>query len=196
MQTIVLALIARAIFWRLGFDQSSIQGRNGGIFFIVVNQSFSGVFGVLQSFPVEKPIFLREHASGNYAVSSYYFAKMFSDFPFQVLFPVLFCIIAFWMMQLHDEFWRFAAFTGVVVLTSNAAMSMGYAVSAIVPSVGIALALGPVILLPMLLTGKVKSLKILFSQSKILSLSFSTAGGFFINTEQIPSWLTWLEHGM
>lgn len=154
MQTVILALVAGAIFWRLGFDQSSIQGRNGAIFFIIVNQSFSGVFGVLQSFPLEKPIFLREHASGNYAVSSYYFAKMVSDLPFQVFFPVLFCVIAFWMMQLHDDFWRFAAITGIVVLTANAAMSMGYAVSAAVSSVGVALALGPTILLPMLLTGK------------------------------------------
>eukprot|EP01138_Halocafeteria_seosinensis_P009897 gb/GECG01010109.1/.p1 GENE.gb/GECG01010109.1/~~gb/GECG01010109.1/.p1 ORF type:complete len:691 (+),score=85.30 gb/GECG01010109.1/:1-2073(+) len=170
MQTIILALIAGAIFYQLGFDQSSIQGRNGAIFFIIINQSFSGIFGVLQTFPLERPIFLREHANGTYSVSSYYFAKLISDLPFQVLFPTIFCSLVFWMMELGTEFWRFAAFTGVVVLTANTAMSLGYFLSAAVPSVDVALALGPVALLPMLLTG-----------------------GLLINTEAIPDWLVWVE---
>eukprot|EP01138_Halocafeteria_seosinensis_P009589 gb/GECG01009799.1/.p1 GENE.gb/GECG01009799.1/~~gb/GECG01009799.1/.p1 ORF type:complete len:671 (+),score=86.86 gb/GECG01009799.1/:1-2013(+) len=169
-QTIILGLLSGAIFFRLGYDQESIRGRNGATFFIMINQAMLGLFGVLQTFPLEKPIFLREHSASSYSVLSYYIAKMVADVPFQVAFPFLFSCITFWMMELGNEFATFAAFTGIVVLTTNAAMSLGYLISASVPNVSVGLAVGPVVMLPLLLTG-----------------------GFFTTAAAIPDWLIWIE---
>lgn len=54
---------------------------------------------------------------------------------------------------IRDEFDVFLAFCGVVVLVSNVSLSLGYAISSAVPSVQVALALGPMLLLPFLLFG-------------------------------------------
>lgn len=52
----------------------------------------------LQTFPLEKPIFQREHENGNYSVGSYYLSKVFSSIPSQIFFPVLFIAIAYWIV--------------------------------------------------------------------------------------------------
>jgi len=46
---------------------------------MVANQSFSNMFAVLNSFPAELPIFIREHQNGMYMVLPYYLSKIFID---------------------------------------------------------------------------------------------------------------------
>jgi len=168
-QTLVIALIAGLIFLRLSNNQQGVQDRNGAVFFILINQSMSSVFGVLQSFPLEKPVLRRELESGSYRSDTWYLSRSVSEVSFQFIFPILFCSIAYWMMGLRDDFGTFLAFTGIVLLAANTAFSLGYMISALAPSVEIALALGPVTILPLFL--------------------FS---GFFINTASIPVYFIWL----
>lgn len=47
MQSLILGLIVGLIYLRLDDNQKSIQNKSGAVFFILINQSFSGVFGVL-----------------------------------------------------------------------------------------------------------------------------------------------------
>jgi len=129
----------------------------------------SSVFGVLQSFPLEKPVLQRELESGSYRSDTWYMSRSLSEVSFQFIFPIIFCSITFWMMGLRDDFGVFLTFTGIILLATNAALSYGYMISALAPSVEVALAIGPVTIMPMFL--------------------FS---GFFINTESIPVFLIWL----
>lgn len=164
-----LSTPAGLIFLRLSNNQQGVQDRNGAIFFILINQSMSSVFGVLQSFPLEKPVLRRELEAGSYRSDTWYLSRSVSEVSFQFIFPIIFCSIAYWMMGIRDDFGTFLAFTGIVLLASNTAFSLGYMISALAPSVEIALALGPVTILPLFL--------------------FS---GFFINTESIPVYFIWL----
>jgi ABC-type multidrug transport system ATPase subunit len=52
-QTVFLGGIMSAIYWRIGNSQVNVQDKNGAMFMITVNQSMMGLFGVLQTFPVE-----------------------------------------------------------------------------------------------------------------------------------------------
>ena len=41
-------------------DQDGVQNINGVLFLVITNSSFANLFPVLQSFPLELPIFLRQ----------------------------------------------------------------------------------------------------------------------------------------
>jgi hypothetical protein len=62
------ALIMSAVFSNIGSGQKSIQDKQGVLFFAAVNQVFGSVVGVVQAFPLEKPIVQRERASKSYRV--------------------------------------------------------------------------------------------------------------------------------
>ena len=46
-------------FLKFKLDQDGVQNINGVLFLIITNSSFANLFPVLQSFPLEMPIFLR-----------------------------------------------------------------------------------------------------------------------------------------
>ena len=115
---------------------------------MILNQSMSGVFGVLFTFTGELPIFLREYKSGLYGVFPYYLARTGSELPYQLLFPFVFVTIAYWMIGLRDEGGSYISFTLAILLTANSAMSLGYLLGSAAPTIGVALALGAPILLP------------------------------------------------
>ncbi len=75
------------------------------------------------------------------------------------------------MIGISDSATDWLAFTGIILLASNTAISMGYLISTAVPSVDVALAVAPVVILPFLLFG-----------------------GLFVNTASIPDWLAWAEY--
>jgi ABC-2 type transporter len=72
--TVFPAVLMGLIFLGLTNNQRSIQGKIGGLFFCIMNQSMISLFGVLQSFPVERAMFIREVQNGYYRyVTVYWF---------------------------------------------------------------------------------------------------------------------------
>ena len=61
------------------FNDSGVQNINGVIFLILTNMTFGNLFPVLNSFPKEIPIFLRENKNGMYRALNYYLAKFFNE---------------------------------------------------------------------------------------------------------------------
>lgn len=61
---------------------------------------------------------------------------------FQVFFPCLFGTLVYWIMGLAPELLRYLTFLLVLVLTANAACSMGYAISTLTGHDALAFALG------------------------------------------------------
>jgi len=61
--SIFFGLILGALYSETGYDQKSIQDRVGILFFFTINQTFSNMFGVLNSFTAEKVVVERERAS-------------------------------------------------------------------------------------------------------------------------------------
>ncbi|WAQ93831.1 WHITE-like protein [Mya arenaria] len=65
-QTLMLGLILGVIYLQLDINQEGVMNINGVLFLMLTNMTFSNVFGVLKSFPLEMPIFLREYGIGLY----------------------------------------------------------------------------------------------------------------------------------
>lgn len=141
-QSLVLSVIAGLIYADTELNQQGIQNLSGAMFFILINQSFSGVFGVLQTFPLELPVFYREHKAGLYRTDTYYLAKTVADLPFQVIFTIIFCSIAYFLVGFSATLSQFLIFTGTIVLCANTAFSLGYCISCAASNVGVALAVG------------------------------------------------------
>jgi len=164
------AIICGLIFLHLNNDQRGVQAKIGGMFFFSVNQCMMSLMGVTSVFPLERPLFLRETQNGYYRVSTYYLSKTFSDLPFQIIFPVIFCTIVYWMMDLRPSATVFFEMMFTVVLGANVAVAMGWFIACIAPSPAVAGALGPVAIFPLMMLC-----------------------GFFTNTSSIPIGIRWLE---
>lgn len=90
IQTILIAFLFAIVFIRIGNDQSSIIRRNPALFFCVINQGIFGSIMVINSFPIERELSLRERAAGTYCSSAYFIGKTLADILFQIPIPIIF----------------------------------------------------------------------------------------------------------
>lgn len=170
-QTVVIALVLGLIYLRLSVNQEGVMNINGVLFLLLMNMTFSNVFGVLNSFPLETPIFMREYGVGLYRVDVYFLCKTLAELPFFIVIPIIFSAITYWMVGLYSSFSAFLIFTAIMLLVSNIAVSFGYIVSTAVNAVNTALALAPPLMIPLIMFG-----------------------GFFLNADSIPVYFIWLEY--
>jgi ABC-type multidrug transport system ATPase subunit len=92
---IFFGLIIGGIYSNIGHSQESIQNRRGCLFFIMINQNFGSVTGVLNSFPKEKVIVDRERAGRAYNTLSYFVAKVLVEMPVNLIPVVVYDCIAY-----------------------------------------------------------------------------------------------------
>jgi len=90
IQTIIMAVLIGTVFLHIGNTQSSIVRREPVIFFCAVNQGVFGALMLINSFPVERALTLRERASGTYFASAYFTAKIIADTLVQLPVPIIF----------------------------------------------------------------------------------------------------------
>ena len=159
------------VYFQIPNTYSRIQNVSGLIFLSIISQSMGNVFGVLNSFPSQLPVFYKEHFSGMYRTWAYFLSKTFAELPFFVFFPLVFAIPVYFMVGLTVEAGRFFFFYFVLTLAGNAALSLGYFASAVSPSVSIGLAVGPLFMFP-----------------------FIIFGGLFAQTGSLGPWLSWIEY--
>lgn len=79
MQNTFIGIMFGLIFLQTSLDQDGVQNINSVLILLLMNASFSNMFVVLNSFPAEMPIFLREHGNGMYRVINYYLSKFIID---------------------------------------------------------------------------------------------------------------------
>ena len=86
---------------------------------------------MINSFPGERALALRERAAGTYHASSYTLAKMTAETVVQLPLPIIFSCIVYFLIGLRDDAHHFFVFMGFKVLTSLAATSLALLVSAV-----------------------------------------------------------------
>ncbi len=145
--------------------QESIPGI---LFFITINQSFGGAFGVIFQFPLERSIVTRERAANMYRTSSYFLSKAVTDMLKGFLFELLFGLIVYWMVGLRETPGAFFQFVLALFLMSTFAESLALCIA--------------------VLTGDAQATSSLVPVVIVLCLLF---GGFFISSTSLPSWLSW-----
>ena len=93
LQTVIMAVLIGTVFLKIGDTQTSILRREPVIFFCIINQGVFGALTVINAFPVERTLTLRERASGTYFASAYFVAKALSDLLVQLPVPIIFVCI-------------------------------------------------------------------------------------------------------
>jgi ATP-binding cassette subfamily G (WHITE) protein 2 len=105
------ALFCVILFYDVKGDVAGVQNRNGALFFIVMSMSFNAIQTVILIFPDERPIFLREANNNMYAVSSYFWAKIFSELPSSIMTPTVFGSIVYFLIGFNTtEPYKFPLF--------------------------------------------------------------------------------------
>ncbi|KAF0691809.1 Aste57867_17023 [Aphanomyces stellatus] len=168
--SLFIAVVVGLIYLQLDVSQTGVQSFTGVIFFIVVNQFFSSINPEFLTVPLELPILRREYRGGLYHIWVWYAAKNISELGFQLFFPMVFVLPLYFMVGFAANwvlFWSFYLFT---VLVCSAAVGLGYLVSCIARSPELAPVLGIVVILPFLIFG-----------------------GLFINSNNTPAYLSWVE---
>jgi hypothetical protein len=90
IQTIIMAVLVGCVFLQIGTTQSSTLRRSAALFFCAINQGIFGALMVINSFPAERALSLRERASGTYCASAYFTAKIVADTLVQAPVPIIF----------------------------------------------------------------------------------------------------------
>jgi ABC-type multidrug transport system ATPase subunit len=168
-QTIIMAILISTVFLQIGTSQSSIVRRQPVLFFVCINQGMFGALGVINSFPAERALMLRERASGTYYASAYFAAKTTVDTLLSLPIPILFSTIVYWLTGFQPTGAKFIIFTIFMILCSLSATSLALMISALCKTTDLS-----VTILPMVLE------------------CARLFGGFFLSPTNLPGGFKWL----
>ena len=171
IQTMVISILFGLIYFQLELSQKAVQNINGVLFLCLTNNSFSSLVVVLNTFPAEIPLFIREHQNRMYRLISYYMSKVIIEVPMFIVLPFFFMLIVYWMANIGQSIQGFLICTGIIILSAQAAVSFGNFLSATAPSTNVAIALAGPILVPLMI--------------------FS---GFLINFDDVPVYFLFLRY--
>lgn len=171
IQTIFTALLTSFVNFQIPDNQRVVQNKSGAIFFVIMNQTMPNCMMILNKLPELRAIAIRESESGAYHMSALFASVMSADFPKQVIFPIVFICISYFIIGFNANAGSFFLTAMFLLLQVFAGCSLSYCISAAVSSVAVATALVPIILVP-----------------------FQLFSGFSLNFNDIPIGFKWLEY--
>jgi energy-coupling factor transporter ATP-binding protein EcfA2 len=140
----------------------------GALVQIAISSMFSSTQPTLLSFPIERPIFIREYFTGTYKLFPYFISKLIIELPITFLLSLSTILIRYWLMDLKGNF-IFLVF--IIWLLGLVSSSISLFLGSITKNIKVALELSPIIFVP----------QIMFT-------------GFFIKINQIPICLRWVQY--
>jgi len=147
VQTVASSLLIGLIFLQIERNMSGLQPRLFSSFLLVF-----ALLGVVNAFPAERAVFLRETQDKLYHPTAFYLAKVLVDTVMQCFFPILVVAISYPLIGLNGESAdRVLWFYAIMAVSSNCGAAVGFMVSAAVPSVNLALSIAPGLVMPQLL---------------------------------------------
>lgn len=170
--TIFLNVLFGMIFFNAGGrDRASSTNLNshfGALTMVTISSMFGTAQPVILSFPLERPIFLREYSTGTYSPMAYFLSKAVVELPLAYAQALVQYLIIYFLLDLQGGFFSLvAAAWALGVASSSVAVLLGCSAA----DVRTAAEITPVAFVPQLLFA-----------------------GFFVRISQIPSWLRWPQY--
>ncbi|XP_022742221.1 ABC transporter G family member 22-like [Durio zibethinus] len=169
-QVLSTAIILGLLWWQS--DSKSTRGRQdqaGLLFFIAVFWGFFPVFTAIFTFPQERAMLIKERAADMYRLSAYFLARTTSDLPLDLILPVLFLLVVYFMAGLRLSAAPFFFSMLIVFLCIVAAQGLG-------------LAIGATLL----------DLKRATTLASVTVMTFMLAGGYFV--KKVPVFISWIRY--
>lgn len=152
--------------------QKVISESVGNEFGALVGLSIAAFFGASQplllSFPLERPVFLREYSSNMYSVVSYFLSKTIVELLVTFIQNLLLFLITYWALNLRANFFELLFATWTMAISAS---SMALWLGCVVSSASTAIQLQPAMAVP----------QILFS-------------GLFLKSNQLKVYLRWIQY--
>jgi len=156
----------------MSFKDGGVQAALGNEFGALVGLSIGAFFGASQplilSFPLERPVFLREYSSNMYSVIAYFMSKTIVEMITSLVQNIVYFGILYWVLGFRASYFELVVATWLLAL---AAGSLALFVGCAVTSANSAIQLAPLITVP----------QILFS-------------GLFLKSSQLPVYLRWVQY--
>ncbi|KAJ0667681.1 putative ABC-2 type transporter [Helianthus annuus] len=170
MQIIATAVILGLLWWRSDVHSpKDMQNQAGLLFFIAVFWAFFPVFTAIFTFPQERAMLKKERAADLYKLSAYFIARTTSDIPLDLILPLIFLLIVYFMAGLLLTAQVFFLTMLIVFLCIVAAQGLGLAIGAAVMDLNKATTMAYVVV-----------------------MAFMLAGGFFV--KDVPVFISWLSY--
>ncbi|XP_069956323.1 protein scarlet-like [Cherax quadricarinatus] len=169
--TRLMAVLIGVCYTNVTLNQAGVQDIEGVLFIFITENTFPSVYGVLNIFPQELPLFLREYKNGMYSSHAYYISKMLAMIPGFVIDPVIFVTVCYWLVGLQHCVYQFFMTVLIVIFTANTASACGVMFSAMFDSIPYIM----VILIP-------------FDMMLLIS------GGLFIDLASMPWYISWVKY--
>ena len=173
--TLFINLIVGFVFKGVGettFQNWGTENGTANHFGALAQLAIGGMFGLSQplllSFPLERPVFLREYATGTYDSIPYFISKLLIEIPMTIVQSTVIYVVTYWLMELNGNFAFLVLATSLLGLVAS---STAIIIGSVSSNPQMAIQLSPLLFVP----------QILFS-------------GFFISTTFIPSYLRWAQY--
>ncbi|XP_054798832.1 ABC transporter G family member 22-like [Prosopis cineraria] len=169
-QVISTAIIVGLLWWHSGASSSrSLHDQAGLLFFLSVFWGFYPLFSAIFMFPQERAMLVKERSIDMYKLSAYFLAKNTSDVPMELLMPLVFMVIVYFMVGLKLQFSAFFLTILTIFVSVLAAQGLGQTISAAFLDVKKATTLASIVVMTFMLTG-----------------------GFF--SQQVPRFMSWVRY--
>ncbi|XP_028777514.1 ABC transporter G family member 22 isoform X1 [Neltuma alba] len=169
-QVLSTAVILGLLWWQSDANNpKGLQDQAGLLFFIAVFWGFFPVFTAIFTFPQERAMLAKERAVDMYRLSAYFVARTTSDVPLDLILPVLFLLVVYFMagLRLSAESFFYSILT--VFLCIVAAQGLGLAIGA-----------------------TLMDLKKATTLASVTVMTFMLAGGFFV--KEVPKFISWIRY--
>lgn len=171
-QAIMMGFIVDILFRDLGYGRVQVENRKGILFFTTIQFIMLGSNSNSMTFPLERPMFLKEYKEGLYGTTAFVLSKFLAELPTQIFFTFLYVVIQYFALDLNRETAKqFFVFLGLAILSHWTGCGYGNLAGVISPNVVASTVIGPAISAPLMMFG-----------------------GFFSNSDSLSSAFYWIKY--